>query len=113
MREILNIVTPGPLILADMTERPPLRVRNPHLTALMRSHGLRQRDVSALEYLSGDEWFGEESGCHPLHAEDAARINAAFEAAINGDIERLAKFHLYRYTMQDGFILLRAPTRTA
>lgn len=105
MRRILSVISPGPLILAEVPQRIPVRKMRPYYTALMRSHGLRQRDISALEWMSGPEWFGPDA--HPIYIASAEKLSAAWGAAVDGDAARLPRFWLYCCTAPEGFVLLR------
>jgi hypothetical protein len=108
MLNILNIITSGPMILVDMPSKYNWSPYRKALTALMRTFGMRQKDIVALEYLSGDEWFGPDSG--PYYQECAYKMCEAFAAAEAGDPKRLPDFYLYRYEVGKGFVLLRPPT---
>jgi hypothetical protein len=52
MKSILSVISAGPLILVDMVDTPSSRKIGPHYTKLMGYHGLKQKDISGLEYLS-------------------------------------------------------------
>lgn len=95
----INIVTPGPLIYVRLPEprpKPWKRVLKA-LTGIMESHGLRQKDISAMSE-------GVDPDYTPSEAVFATRLDAAFE----GDPEKLSRFWLYDW--EDGeFVLVREP----
>lgn len=94
----VNIVTPGPFIFArwpNPTPKPWRRVLSA-LTPVMQSHGLRQKDIVAIESVDPDYTPGE------------AAFQATLDAAFAGDPSRLMKFWLYDWV--DGkFVLVREP----
>jgi len=97
--EYVNVVTPGTLIYLRMpkpTPRPWKRVLAA-LTPIMQSHGLRQKDIVAIEALDLDYTPGE------------AAFAATLDAAFQGDPSRLRKFWLYDW-VDGAFALVREPT---
>lgn len=118
-----TLISPGPLIIVRLPlrgrpgkRRYPMRWRDIAKAAgdVMRAHGLRAKDLSAIDHIvSAEDWDPDpddfyaqrDAALIPEHRDTAIRVDAAFD----GDPERFRKFWLYDW--RDGtFVLVREPS---
>ena len=97
-RKYLNVISSGPLIYARIPiPSPRWSVVMRALTEVMRTYGLRQKDIFSVESMTG------------IETGETARTVQRLDAAFSGDADILPKFALYDWR-GDRFVLLRAAT---
>lgn len=101
--QYITVITPSPLIIVRVPWRRPKRAEfGKAITKMMRSYGLKQRDVSALDaMLAGPaEWNSDYWTRHD------ADLLPRLEEAFAGDTDRFRAFDLYDWR-EDQFVLVR------
>lgn len=100
------VLSQGPLIIFrhPMKVRPRRPALRKALSALMKSFGLRERDVSGIECLLPEPDASDWSD--PVLKARYTTDRAKFEAAYAGDINRFAAFRLYDW-QDDHLVLVR------
>lgn len=101
-RHYMTVLSPGPLVIVRVPlPMPRWREILRESTTLMRSHGLRQKDISAFDGMVPIDPADREQKDRDL----IERIDAAYA----GDVDKFPRFWLYDW--QDGaFRLARPPT---
>ena len=104
------VLSPGPLIIFrhPMKARPRRPALRKALSALMKSFGLRERDVSGIECLLPEPDASDWSD--PILKARYTSDRMKLEAAYAGDMDRYAAFRLYDW-QNDHLVLIRKATR--
>lgn len=104
-KHYLLVISPGPLMILRVPwPMPRWRHVLRATTAVMRAHGLRQKDISSLDGMVASPPADRSAGDHDM----VARVDAAYKGA--GD--KVPTFWLYDWR-GDAFELARPPTETA
>ncbi len=104
-RHYMTVISPGPLMIVRVAlPMPRWREILRGATTLMRSHGLRQKDISAFDGMVPQDPADREAKDLDL----VARLDAAYA----GDRDKFPRFWLYEWSGFKGghFRLVRPPT---
>lgn len=120
----LTVISAGPLVIVRLPlPNPPWRRLLAACTATMRQHGMKRKDITAIEHLAMDDYEAHLRASQPKWArklpllpgdlhylQENEEVLPKIRAAFEGDGEHFAKFWLYDWK-DDGLVLARRPTQ--